>query len=54
MKVDLALLMIILSLVVLEPGVWPVSGRDLSPVRLARFRAEARVIQGMDDLTQRC
>jgi len=47
MKVDPVLLMIILGVVALEPGVWPVSGRDLSPARLERFRQEARAIQGL-------
>jgi hypothetical protein len=53
MKVDPALLLIILMVACMEPGVWPVAGRDLSPARLERFRQEARAIQGLGDLTQR-
>jgi hypothetical protein len=45
MKVDPALFLMIQFLVAcMEPGVWPVAGRDWSPARLARFKAEARAI----------
>ena len=47
MKVEPVLLLGMLTVVCMEPGVWPVSGRDLSPARLERFRQEARAIQGL-------
>jgi hypothetical protein len=53
MKVAPGLLLIILMLACMEPGVWPVAGRDWSPARLSRFKAEARAIQGVGDHAQR-
>jgi hypothetical protein len=53
MIVDSALLLMIMMVTCMEPGIWPVAGRDWSPASLARFKAEARAIQGLGDLTQR-
>ena len=53
MKVEPALLLIILMMACMEPSVWPVAGRDWSPSILKRFRQEARAIQGLGDLPQR-